>query len=121
MKAIQRIRSLWSQTNIQGQTPFRPNMRTEAIKESRYETAGNHHCGPANSAGFVWPNQFRSNYRMTYQMWTEAHGLYSIVNIPTGGTYLIAVSHKHFEFNPDSLTLFISQDRTNVDFVSNGN
>jgi len=58
---------------------------------------------------------------VTYQMWTEAHGLYSFTNIPTGGIYLIAVSHKHFEFNPDSLTLFISQDRTDLDFVSEGN
>jgi hypothetical protein len=58
---------------------------------------------------------------LSQEVWTEAHGLYSFANIPTGGNYVITVNHQHFAFNPDSQSLFISQDRCNVDFVSDGN
>ncbi len=55
---------------------------------------------------------------LSFQTWTEAHGDYSLANIPTGANYVITVHHQHFEFSPDSQALFISQDRNNVDFIS---
>ena len=55
---------------------------------------------------------------LMYQTWTQAQGYYSFPNIPTGANYTITVSHNHFQFEPNSISLFISQDRNNVDFVS---
>lgn len=58
------------------------------------------------------------NTNLSYQTWTEPKGYYRFSNIPTGGNYVITVSHRHFEFDPNSISLFISQDRNNVDFDS---
>ena len=58
------------------------------------------------------------NTNLSYQTWTEPFGNYSFSNIPTGANYLLMVSHRQFEFEPNSVFLFMSQDRTNVDFVS---
>jgi hypothetical protein len=55
---------------------------------------------------------------LTFQTFTEARGDYRFPEIPTGHNYLIMVSHRHFEFNPGSISVFISQDRNNVNFVS---
>lgn len=55
---------------------------------------------------------------LSYQTWSEAHGFYEITDIPAGANYLVLVSHAHFEFEPGSITLFVSQDRNNVNFVS---
>lgn len=55
---------------------------------------------------------------LSYQTWTQAQGYYGFPEIPTGANYVIAVSHRHFQFEPDSISLFISLDRGNVDFVS---
>jgi hypothetical protein len=58
------------------------------------------------------------NTELSYQTWTEPLGSYSLPGIPTGANYVITVNHPHFEFNPNSMALFMSQDRANVDFVS---
>ena len=58
------------------------------------------------------------NTNLNYQTWTEQFGNYSFSNIPTGANYLLMVDHRHFEFEPHSVFLFMSQDRTNVNFVS---
>ena len=55
---------------------------------------------------------------LNLQTWTEAKGEYRFPALPTGHNYVILVSHRHFEFNPGSVSLFVSQDRTNVNFVS---
>ena len=55
---------------------------------------------------------------LTLQTWTEAKGEYRFPEIPTGHNYIIMVSHNHFEFNPGLLSVFVSQNRPNVDFVS---
>ena len=52
------------------------------------------------------------------QVFTDAQGNYEFGNIPTGQNYLVTVSHKHFTFATASTLVFISQDRTGVDFVS---
>ena len=54
---------------------------------------------------------------LSYQVWSEAQGYYEITNITTNANYVISVSHQHFQFQPDSITLFVSQDRNNVDFI----
>jgi hypothetical protein len=54
----------------------------------------------------------------TYQVYSQAQGYYNFANVPTGANYVITVSHAHFQFEPNSISLFISQDRNNVDFVS---
>lgn len=55
---------------------------------------------------------------LTYQVYSQAQGYYSFSGIPSGANYLITVSHNHFQFEPNSISLFISQDRSNVVFVS---
>jgi hypothetical protein len=55
---------------------------------------------------------------LTFQTLTEAQGDYHFPEIPTGHNYVIMVSHRHFEFNPGSISVFISQDRNNLNFVS---
>lgn len=55
---------------------------------------------------------------VSYETWSGAHGYYEITDITTNANYLISVSHKHFVFQPDSIGLFVSQDRNNVNFVS---
>ena len=52
------------------------------------------------------------------QTFTDAGGNYQFENIPTGQNYVVAVSHNHFTFESPSVLVFISQDRTGVDFVS---
>ncbi|HEV8368284.1 MAG TPA: carboxypeptidase-like regulatory domain-containing protein [Pyrinomonadaceae bacterium] len=59
-----------------------------------------------------------ANANFRSQTWTGAHGEYRIENIPTGANYVIAVSHNNFEFEPASIALFISQDRSDINFVS---
>lgn len=54
----------------------------------------------------------------SYQVYSQAQGYYSFANVPTGANYVITVSHNHFRFEPNSISLFISQDRNNLDFVS---
>jgi hypothetical protein len=49
---------------------------------------------------------------------TDAHGDYLFGNIPTGQNYSISVDHNHFTFTTSSVLVFVSQDRTGVDFVS---
>ena len=61
---------------------------------------------------------FSPTTNLTAQTFSQPQGYYRFADIPTGGNYIITVSHPHFTFNPDSVTLFISQDRNNVDFVS---
>lgn len=61
------------------------------------------------------------NYPTTnlhYQAHTGAQGYYCLAHIPTGANYVITVRHRHFRFNPDSISVFVSQDRSDVDFVS---
>lgn len=58
------------------------------------------------------------NTNLSYQTFTEPQGYYRFPEIPTGANYVITVSHRHFEFNPNSVSLFISQSRGNIDFVS---
>ena len=55
---------------------------------------------------------------LSLQTWSEAKGEYRLPALPTGHNYVILVSHRFFEFNPGSLPVFVSQDRTGVDFVS---
>jgi hypothetical protein len=49
---------------------------------------------------------------------TRARGYYDFADITTGANYVITVSHQHFQFEPNSMSMFISQDLTNVDFVA---
>jgi hypothetical protein len=55
---------------------------------------------------------------LSYQTWTEPQGAYNFTGIPTGANYVLTVSHRHFQFAPSSISLFISQDRNNINFVS---
>jgi hypothetical protein len=55
---------------------------------------------------------------LSYQTFTQAHGFYRLEGLPTGARYTVTVSHRRFEFEPAMMSLFISQDRENVDFVS---
>jgi hypothetical protein len=52
------------------------------------------------------------------RVFTGAHGNYQFENVPTGQNYLVTVSHIHFTFTTPSVRVFVSQDRTGVDFVS---
>jgi hypothetical protein len=58
------------------------------------------------------------NTELSFRTWTEPFGNYSFPEIPTGANYVITVSHSHFEFSPNSIALFVSQDRANISFVS---
>jgi hypothetical protein len=58
------------------------------------------------------------NTNLSFQTWTQPQGYYSFPNVPTGANYFIKVSHHQFEFNPDSVSVFVSQNRNNIDFVS---
>jgi len=55
---------------------------------------------------------------LSYQALSQAHGYYEITAIPTNENYVISVSHSHFQFESNSILLFVSQDRSNVNFVS---
>ena len=52
------------------------------------------------------------------QIFTEPSGDYHFSNIATGRNYVVLVGHPHFAFEPASISIFVSQDRDNVDFVS---
>ncbi|MFL6375819.1 MAG: carboxypeptidase-like regulatory domain-containing protein [Pyrinomonadaceae bacterium] len=54
---------------------------------------------------------------LTFWALSGPHGEYSLGDIPVGASYLITADHKHFRIQPSSVSLFISQDRTDVDFV----
>jgi len=52
------------------------------------------------------------------QTFTGPHGEYEFGDIPIGQNYVITVDHAHFTFGAPSILVFISQDRTGMDFVS---
>jgi len=54
---------------------------------------------------------------LTFQAFSGPHGEYTLSDIPVGANYLINPDHKHFRSQPSSVSLFISQDRTAVNFV----
>lgn len=74
----------------------------------------------ANGIGIVRVSVTITNptTNLSYQTWTQPQGYYSFANVPTGANYVITVSHPRFEFSPGFISLFISQDRNNVDFIS---
>ena len=53
-----------------------------------------------------------------FQTWTRAGGRYEFAGVTTGANYVVTASHQHFQFEPNSLSLFVSQDRNDVDFVT---
>ena len=55
---------------------------------------------------------------LTYEVYTQAQGYYSFIQVPTGGNYLVTPSHRRFTFDPGSFPLFVSQDRSNLDFTA---
>ena len=54
----------------------------------------------------------------TYEIFTRAQGIYDLSGIPTGSNYVLTVSHRGFEFEPSSVSLFTSGNRAGVDFVA---
>jgi len=55
---------------------------------------------------------------LSYQTWTEPFGYFRFPAVSTGASYVITVRHPHFVFEPNVLVLFISQDRSNVNFLA---
>ena len=51
-------------------------------------------------------------------VWTDARGDYSLNDVPTGQNYLVTAEHRHFTFEQPVVQVFVSQDRSDVDFLS---
>ena len=74
----------------------------------------------ANGLGIVRVSVTITNAatNLSFQTWTQPQGYYSFPNVPVGANYVITVNHRQFQFNPDSVSIFVSQNRNSVDFVS---
>jgi hypothetical protein len=59
-----------------------------------------------------------ANTGLLLQTFSQAHGEYMFTGVPVGQNYLISVNHNHFTFETPSLLVFISQDKPDVDFIS---
>lgn len=55
---------------------------------------------------------------LSYEVYTQAQGYYSFIEVPTGGNYIVTPSHRRFTFTPEASALFVSQDRSNLDFTA---
>ncbi len=56
--------------------------------------------------------------RQTFTTFTGAHGVYEFDQVPTGANYLITLSRQELQFEPETLVVFISQARDDLNFVS---
>jgi|GEM_PF-4304176 len=88
-------------------------------------------AGPAVVSGYVMTpfgggiaravvtiTDFEGNSRMTI---TNGFGAYSFDDIPSGQSYMVTVSHKSYQFMPDSVVINVMETLSDVNFVGSAN
>ena len=99
------IDGLWA---IENQSPSAPFVRISGTV-----TRAN---GPGIPHVLVTIKNLTTN--QTFTIFTGAQGVYELDHVPTGANYLITLSRQELQFEPESLVVFISQDRDDLNFVS---
>ena len=74
----------------------------------------------ANGVGMVHAHVTATNQTtgQTFSTFTVPPGVFRFGELPTGANYLVVVSRRPFIFEPESAMVFISGDRSGVDFMS---